>query len=439
MMPMNIADKIGADAKDVRKLLDRMAESGDLVTCDAPLRKYPNDREFRIAGALVENGSGVHIRIEGSRHHAEQAKSMASIGPKTPPAKTTITAPPPAPVVAFTPSANTRAVIAKAATTTDQTTRPRGRQPVFTLGLTRAGIRAREKVLAAFEGATAGIPAKQVAKHAGLSQRGCYTYLLMLLDEGVIRRFGMSTACVYAGVGTVAESNELAAADRTQAFRSTYVREGSNAQDTGRRAIAAIKAANTPLTLSLLAESLGRCHATVSTAIRPLEASGEIVRIGHSSHCRFGLPGMEKATQVTPLSGQPLLAKAETANGVDAVTFTPAGAPIGKFSRDLIIAGSIGHKVVEPTDDIYTAAAPDPIATGAPTDKERAIFLAYEANRRAEFEIGEVLDLLRGQLDESEYRGYLRGTLIALALRGHPEDLKRQQLFGRALAEVAND
>lgn len=69
---------------------------------------------------------------------------------------------------------------------------------------------------------------------------------------------------------------------------------------------------------------------------------------------------------------------------------------------------------------------------------ERLISSAHELNVElpTDFEIFDAITLLREHLSDEEFRGYCRGNLITLSLRGTVEDLQRVQVFGRALAGV---
>lgn len=261
-------------------------------------------------------------------------------------------------------------------------------------------------ILTCLQHADVAISKSKIVKITDLSPITVGKYLKQLMEKGIVVRFGKDNGARFALADTLVAQRHDDALEAAALAPKPPPRHVPS-YDGGRRVINALAEAGTPLTRPLLAEKLGVNPARAGVFLRPLVASGDVIKIGNSRWSKFGLPWMAEPAKAVPPAPTTQLAMVESVFGSD----TNDGPSTPTFIQRQI-NGSAPIPCLD-IDAIHAKHAPS--ITDALSD---------------------ALTMLRGHLSEEEYRGYLRGNLITLAMRGQPEDLKRQLVFGQALAEV---
>lgn len=414
-VPSFVAQKCGADARAVRKLLDQLAARGDVVTCDLPLKKFPDDRSFRVAAADIPGTP--YISVQPSRRYIEQANELGSIGPKGAARQPAVAKIAPAPVVTVTPSRDARTPVARASASTFKSRRA----VKETDGRTARSAITRARLVDCLAASETALTGQALAERLQMCRATVCKVLRALINGGEAEAFGRAMKTRYAITGSrAAEWAERQA--EGAAVASQKPAKISKAYDIGSRILEALVAAGTPLSRTLLAEKIGVHPGYISKALIPLIQDGQVIRLGVRSWCRFGLPGMTLAAPVgieKRADDTPRPSRAATSAGV-------AMFPVLSMARESVI--DVTPERDESVIQHQFRTGQFPVA-GARDDRYR--------KTDQQIEIERVLTLLRQKMTDEEYRGYLRGTVMTLALAGSPEDLQRQQYFGAALAQVS--
>lgn len=191
--------------------------------------------------------------------------------------------------------------------------------------------------------------------------------------------------------------------------------------DGGRaKVLAAIEAEGAPISSGLIRRLTHLTHSYVNRLLTELVDDGVVVRTGASVATRYTLAHAVAGCVAPAKAPEPLAAAAAIASG-HAIAAAGGASQFAPATRESVSGVPIEHEKSPFLRDLSNAQFPL-----AGTDRKPA----------QQTEVEQVLSLLRQQMTDDEYRGYLRGTLMTLALRGTPDDLQRQQYFGAALAQV---